>query len=493
MTRRSAGRGRNPNRRSTIYQDKNGYWHGRVTVGVRDDGKPDRRHVGGKTQAEVAEKVGKLEQERDKGAVRKPGQRWRVSGWLRHWVSTIAAPPNVSENTHDGYRVDVEHHLIPGVGAHWLDRLQPEHLEHLYTRMQAPGYDPHHPDGLSAGTAHHVHRTVRAALNEAVRRRYLGSNPALLARSPVLDEDDVEPYDVPEIQRLLEVAARRRNSARWALALALGLRQGEALGLKWEDVNLDKATIRIRRNRLRPKYAHGCGGACGRKAGYCPQRTNTRPATGKVKSKAGKRTIGLPPQLVALLRKHRADQDAERAAARQLWHDEGWVFATPTGGPLNPNTDYHEWKDLLQEAGLREARLHDARHTAATVLLILGQPGPTVMALMGWSSESMAARYQHVTDAVRSEVARQVGSLIWEARSGPESESVTVRRRTLAAILPLVEEAITGGGGDDGRLEDLQEALSDLRAALPGTAADGPENGQLRQELRQGEKPADDA
>jgi hypothetical protein len=152
-----------------------------------------------------------------------------------------------------------------------------------------------------------------------------------------------------------------------------------------------------------------------------------------------------------------------------------------------------QWQHLghprqLQEAGLREARLHDARHTAATVLLILGQPGTTVMTLMGWSSGSMAARYQHVTDAIRSEVARQVGSLIWDARSGPEGDSVTIRR-TLAAILPIVEEAIAGGSGDAGRLAGLQEALSDLRAALSGTAAGGPENGQLRQD---GE-PADDA
>lgn len=142
MTRRSGGRGRNPNRRSTIYVDERGYWHGRVTVGVRDDGRPDRRHVGAKTQAEVAAKVRKLEQERDKGTVRKPGGRWRVHGWLRHWVGTIAAPPHVSENTHDGYRVDVEHHLIPGIGSHWLDRLEPEHLERLYARMQEVGLSP---------------------------------------------------------------------------------------------------------------------------------------------------------------------------------------------------------------------------------------------------------------------------------------------------------------------------------------------------------------
>jgi integrase len=177
-----------------------------------------------------------------------------------------------------------------------------------------------------------------------------------------------------------------------------------------------------------------------------------------VKSRAGRRTIGLPPPLVAPLRKHRADQEAERVAARQLWSEEGWVFATRTGGPINPNTDYHEWKDLLKAAGLREARLHDARHTAATVLLILGQPERTVMSLMGWSSAGMATRYQHLTDGIRTEVAAQVGDLIWEARSdGGGEETVVVRRDSLAVILPLVEEGLSRGSENVG-LDDLQGA-----------------------------------
>ena len=79
---------------------------------------------------------------------------------------------------------------------------------------------------------------------------------------------------------------------------------------------------------------------------------------------------GLPGPLIALFRAHKQKQDAEREIARQLWHEEGWVFARPNGRPLNPNTDYHEWKALIAEAGLRDARLHDARHAAATVLLI---------------------------------------------------------------------------------------------------------------------------
>jgi integrase len=391
----------------------------------------------------------------------------RSKAGLSFWVENIAVPPHIAENTHLGYKVDVDKHLIPGVGAHRLERLEPEYLERLYARMQN--------DGLSAGTAHHVHRTIRAALNEAVRRRHLARNPAQLAKAPVLDEEDVEPYDVPEIQRLLEAAARRRNGARWAVALALGLRQGEALGLQWDSVDLDKATIRIRRSRLRPKYAHGCDGTCGRAPGYCPQRKNTRADTGRVKSKAGRRTIGLPSQLVALLRAHRAEQLGERAIARELWHEGGWVFAGPTGQPLNPNTDYHEWKRLLKEAGLREARLHDARHTAATVLLALRQPTPTVMSLMGWSSGSMATRYQHVTDAMRNEVASQVGNLIWQAVPGPDQDTamLLVRRDSLAAVLAAAEQCVTRHRFDGGQAAELMAAIADLRLSLR-TGPDSP-------------------
>jgi integrase len=172
--------------------------------------------------------------------------------------------------------------------------------------------------------------------------------------------------------------------------------------------------MRIRRNRLRPKYEHGCGNTCARKAGYCPEREQVRADTGPTKSRAGRRTIGLPDPLIALLRTHRERQEAERIAACQLWHSEGWVFAKPDGRPLNPNTDYHEWKALLDDAGLRDGRLHDARHTAGTVLLLFQVPMPTAMSIMGWSSPAMAKRYQHVLDAIRKDVANQVGGLLWD-------------------------------------------------------------------------------
>jgi integrase len=162
-----------------------------------------------------------------------------------------------------------------------------------------------------------------------------------------------------------------------------------------------------------PKYEHGCNKACGRLAGYCPERRQIRPDAANTKSKAGRRSIGLPEELVELLRAHKQQQDAERVAARQLWEDGDWVFASEIGRPINPSTDYHQWKDLLSNAGVRDGRLHDARHTAATVLLLLGVPERAVMGIMGWSTTAMAARYQHMTEAVRRDIADRVGGLIW--------------------------------------------------------------------------------
>jgi integrase len=125
--------------------------------------------------------------------------------------------------------------------------------------------------------------------------------------------------------------------------------------------------------------------------------------------------VGLPDELVRLLRVHADEQARERYAAGQLWRDECWVFATPGGGPTNPATDYDDWKRLLASAGLRDGRLHDARHTAATVLLLLGVAERAVMGLMGWSTTAMAARYQHITDPIREDVAKRVGDLLWTA------------------------------------------------------------------------------
>ncbi len=357
-----------------------------------------------RTKSVVVEKVRALEKSRDAGNTPLVGSNWTVASWLEHWLENIAQP-SIRHNSYDAYRIAVRRHLIPGVGAHRLDKLRPEHLERLYQRMIQNGSSP--------GTAHQVHRTARTALGQAERRRHVTVNVAALAKPPRVEHEEVVPYTIHEVQLILKASEKRRNAARWAIALALGIRQGEVLGLRWTDVDFSTGTLTIRISRQRPKYDHGCRRPCGRTPGRCPQRVRNNDDAGPTKSRAGRRTIGLPQPLVELLMVHRTQQDLERDRAAQLWVEGGWVFADPLGRPVNPNTDYHAWKALLKRASVREARLHDARHTAATVLLVLGVPQRTVMEIMGWSTTSMTARYQHVTDPIRQEVASRVGGLLW--------------------------------------------------------------------------------
>ncbi|MGJ5898498.1 tyrosine-type recombinase/integrase [Streptomyces niveiscabiei] len=413
-------RTRRANGETAIYLGADGRWHARVPMGYKDDGEPYRRHITRTTEDALKDEVKRLEKQRDQGTAQQPGKLWTVGKWLLHWVENIAKP-TVSENTYDGYEVAVRVHLVPGVGKHRLDRLQPEHLESLYRRMQANGE-------RKAGTAHQVHRTARTALGEAVRRGYAAKNAASLAKPPRMEEDEneVEPYSVEEVQCLLLEANKRRNSARWVLALALGLRQGETLGLRWVDVDLDNEYLKLRRNRLRPRYKHGCpeSSPCGRKAGYCPSREQTRRETKNTKSRAGRRAVPLPGPLVAMLRAHAEIQKRERKAAGDLWTESDYVFTKPLGGPLSPNTDYHDWKHLLEDASVRDARLHDARHTAATVLMLLGVPDRVIDQIMGWepgTSVSMRARYLHVPDAMLKDVARKIAEAIW---GPPETPAV---------------------------------------------------------------------
>lgn len=166
---------RKPNGASTVYLGSDGSWHGRVTVGVRDDGSPDRRHVRGKTQTAVLSKVRVLEKARDEGQTAKPGARFTVAQWLEHWLDNVARP-SLRLRSYEAYQVAVTKHLIPGIGKHRLDRLEPEHLEVLYRTMIT--------NGAKAATAHQVHRTLRTALGEALRRGHVARNVATVARAP---------------------------------------------------------------------------------------------------------------------------------------------------------------------------------------------------------------------------------------------------------------------------------------------------------------------
>ncbi|MEU4517839.1 tyrosine-type recombinase/integrase [Amycolatopsis sp. NPDC024027] len=439
MPRRNRPEGtRAPNGASSIYLGNDGYWHGRVTVGVKDNGRPDRRHVQAKTEAEVTKKVRQLERARDAGSLEKTGPDWTVERWLLHWFETIALP-SVRYKTQTYYRTAISKYLIPGIGAHKLKKLESEHIEKLYARLRK--------EGAKSATLQQVHITLRAALNEADRRDRLGKNPISAVRSPKIDETEIDPLTVADAKAIFASTQALRNGARWAVALALGLRQGEALGLKWSDLQVEwhhgcgeprctactaqdcpsahvTGLLVVRRALQRQTWQHGCGERpCGRKRGAdCTERHSGGLVVVEPKSRAGRRVVSVPPPLVLALLAHKEQQETERRVAADLWHDGHWIFAQPTGKPTDPRADYSEWKAVLKAAGVREARLHDARHTAATFLLVLGVGERAVMDVMGWSKITMAQRYQHVPDEVRRGIATQLGGLLWQAPGDDDGE-----------------------------------------------------------------------
>lgn len=449
MPRRKRADGtRAPNGASSIYYSEcDQKWHGRVTVGVKDNGSPDRRHIERKTETEVIEAVRKLENERESGHVRKAGKAWTVEQWLTHWLDNIARPA-VKYKAYQAYRTAVRHHLIPGLGKHRIDKVQPEHFEKLYAKILERGRKP--------ATAHQVHRTARTAFGEAYRRQHIKRNPVALAKPPRVEEEEIEPFEIDDIRRLIKTALGKRNGVRFVLALAIGTRQGETIGLKWSRLNKTR-TLTISRQLQRQTWEHGCENphACGAKyhktrpcregckrhtrkcpppcpadctghARWCPARRGGGLVDAEVKSRAGRRGIVLPIELYELLMLHRTEQDREREHAGTEWHEGGWMFAQPTGRPIDPRRDLADWKALLEEAGVRDARLHDARHTAATVLLLLGVPERAVMEFMGWSNSAMAKRYQHVTAVLRDDIAKRLSGFLWqESQPGPQGPCPT--------------------------------------------------------------------
>jgi len=421
----AASSGRSSNGRSSIYVGKDGYHHERVTMGVKNDGTTDRRHVMARTEREVTLKVRELERQRDKGTEADAGRAPTVEQWLDHWLNTIAAR-KVRPSTLESYRSKIDSAIVPGLGGHRLDRLQPEHVERFSLDSEARG--------LAPATVLQYHWILSRALKVAVQRGKVARNVCTLVDAPSADRVEVEPLSTEDARRILATAEGEWNAARWSVALALGLRQGEALGLAWDDVDLDAGVFRVRQALQRQTAHHGCGEAgtdgvrpCGRKrGGNCPQRVGGGLVLVAPKSRAGRRTLAVPVELLGALRTHRTEQLRQRLALGDGWTESGLVFTRPDGRPLDPGADHDEWKALLTRAGVRPARLHDARHTAATMLLQLGVPARVAMQVLGHSQISLTlGTYSHVVPELATEDASRIGGTLW----GPSETTTETRSR----------------------------------------------------------------
>jgi integrase len=372
---------------SSIYRDEDGRWHGFVSMGKKENGRRDRRHVSGAKRADVVAKVRAIEAKRDAGMVDAAGRAPTVGEWLDHWLDNIAAR-KVRARTLESYRSTVRLHLRPGIGHHRLDRLQPEHLERLYAVLA--------DKGLSPASILRAHRVLSRALRVASQRGKVARNVATLVDPPAVRRPQTAlPLSAQEARQVMAAAQTRRNAARWTVALASGLRQSEALALQWSDVDLGKGTLSVRRGLHR---------VSGRGLVY-----------EEPKADRSRRTLALPAPLVEALRAHRAAQREERIAAGPLWEDHDLVFAQPNGRPIERKSDWRAWKTLLREAGVREIRLHDGRHTAATLLLAEGAHPRVVMEVLGHAQmRTTTDTYSHVLPALGRDAADRMGRALWD-------------------------------------------------------------------------------
>src|SRR5919206_2684715 len=428
------------NGESTIFKGAEGRWHGYVSVGFTLDGKLDRRHVSSESRGVVVEKVRELERKRDAGTITAASAP-TVAEWLEHWLTAIA-PRRVRQRTLESYESAVRNHLIPGIGRHRLDRLRPEHLDQLYTALLDAGYSP-------ASVLRH-HRILSRALTVAVQRGHVPRNVAGLVDPPAQRASDLATaLDLGEARAVLAAAAHVRNSARWTVALALGLRQSEALALQWKDIDLLTGTLTVRRSIHRVR-----GG------GLIYEEPKTR---------RSQRTLALPMPLVAELHRHKAVQNGERMLAGSEWHDEDLVFAQPNGRPIDKKTDYDDWTALLKAAGVRHVRLHDGRHTAATLLLSENVHPRVVMELLGHSQmRTTMDIYSHVMPALAREAADRMGTLLLT------SKGIQTATRDDSGRSPEGERPGHRGGAEGTRTPDPHTA-SVVRYQLRHSPDPGPD------------------
>lgn len=371
------------NGEGSITKYKDGRWCGRYTVYTATGLK--RKTLYGKTRAEVAAKLNKALADRDRGIVFDAGTL-TLGDYLNRWLNN-SVKDNVAHRTFHNYASQVRLHIVPVLGRIKLKSLSPGHIQGLYREKL--------DSGLSSSSVRYIHAVLHRALKQAVKWDLIPRNSCEAVDPPRPVKKEGKALTAEQARALLSAVRGERLEALYVLALACGLREGELLGLRWEDVDTEDMTLRVCRQLQRMRDGSGLA--------FVP-----------TKNKKG-RIIDLDPSTVKALRTHRQRQLVEILKLGTLYQDRSLVFATRIGTPLEAsNVVNRSFKPLLKKAGLPNVRFHDLRHTCATLLLSKGIDAKVTQERLGHADIAMTMNtYSHVMPGMQKEAAEAIESVLF--------------------------------------------------------------------------------
>ncbi|WP_262375506.1 site-specific integrase [Streptomyces sp. sk2.1] len=319
-----------------------------------------------------------------------PTRSAKLSEWLPYWLDNVIKP-RWKLSTHDKYEAHVRLHLSPMLGAKRLESLSVADVRRFLVRLE---------NQTTAATAKDSHRVLRSALPPACSEELITRNVAKLVEPPRADARELHPWTLDETLDFLAASRKDPLYAAFVPAIAMGLRRGEIVGLRWSDLDLDNRVLHVRQQTQR------------RRGALYDDDPKSRP----------RRVVPLPAFCIAPLRWHRMRQTAVRAKAGEQWQESGYVFTTRTtrtGRQGEPRNVYRSFTRVAESVGLRVIRLHDARHGTATLLTAAGVAPRVVMEILGHSQISTTMDvYTHVVQDTQREAMSHMDRLLRKRRPG---------------------------------------------------------------------------
>jgi len=339
-----------------------------------------KRIKGNKAEAEALKAL--LITEMEKGTYITPTEI-TVSEWLDTWLMEYKSP-GLRATTFESYSIEARTHICPTVGHIKLKDLRPDHLQALYNKK--------HKSGLSARTVRYLHQILHGALKQAVKNQLVIRNVAEATELPKNEYREAKAMTITEMKKFLNILEDNRLKAAFIVLLGTGLRRGELLALKWENVNLKEGFITVKEGLV---WVSGKG-----------------IIINQPKTEKSKRTIPLPDNVLNEIKKHKVRQAEEKLKIGDIYQDHGLVFCTELGTPIIPRNFDRTFHSLLKKADLMGIKLHSLRHTYATRLLEAGENLKVVSDLLGHSRINITADiYSHVSPELKREAAAKLNNL----------------------------------------------------------------------------------